>query len=232
MVLPLFREDGPFCHPPTIRRIPDAFATTNTPLLQAPASPAFQRVQAAAHPSKNVLMGGPPRPGTGVALPFLVQFGSRFPETGSKFAEFGSKFAELGSKSGEFASKFAELGSKSGAFASKYAELGSKSGVFASKFAEPGSKSGAFASKFAEPGSKSGAFASNHGGLGAGTGVSADCIYGIGGVGGGGGLRFGYRRFSEGMRGTRTGFGQGPLRGSLRRPEVNIKPGRGEQLGS
>jgi hypothetical protein len=97
MVLPLVRRGRPQGDAPPLGRIPDGFATTTTPPLQAPAPQALQRVRAAAHPAKKALKGGPPRPGSSARLPFLVQFWSKSGEFGSKSASSGSMFAEFGS---------------------------------------------------------------------------------------------------------------------------------------
>ena len=127
MNLPLVRWGRPQGDDPPLGRIPDAFGTTTAPLFQAPAPPALQRVQATAHTTKNEFLGGSSRPGSSVRLPFLVHFGSKSAEFGSKSGSSGSKFERLGSKFGSSGSKFAGLGSKFGSFGSKFEGPGSTS---------------------------------------------------------------------------------------------------------
>jgi hypothetical protein len=166
MNLPLVRWGRPQGDDPPLGRIPDAFGTTTAPLFQAPAPPALQRVQATAHTTKNEFLGGSSRPGSSVRLPFLVHFGSKSAEFGSKSGSSGSKFERLGSKFGSSGSKFAGLGSKFGSFGSKFERLGSKFGSSGSKFERLGSKFGSSGSKFERLGSKVGSFGSKFAGLG------------------------------------------------------------------
>jgi len=160
MVLPLVRRGRPQGDAQPLGRIPDGFATTTTPLLQAPAPPALQRVRAAAHPEKKALKGGPPRPGRSACLPFLVQFGSKSGEFGSKSASSGSKFGSSWSMFGELGSKSASSWSKSGSSGSMFEELGSMFGSSGSKSGSSGSMFAEFGSMFGSSGSKSGEFGS------------------------------------------------------------------------